>query len=231
MLGPPDGQRRDGLDREPAGKAAALVGLVELLAGDLRRRRLVHAQVHRKATGDLSGALDHHVAADLVVVVAQPVGVTAAGGVQQQPRGLDRVTAHGDRVGAHEVRVAAADVGDAAGPAAALVDFDPDRHGVGPHFDAVLDRVGQVGDERAGLGVDLAALLAEPTVDAVGAVAETPVGDGDGPDTHRYTAVLGAAPGDRGGARDRVGRVGIGVGVAPGPVLPGHRQLAFDALE
>ena len=231
VLGPADGQRRDGLDGEPAGKAATLVGLVELLAGDLGGRRLVHAQVLGEAPGDLGGALDHDVAADLVVVVAQSVGEAAAGGVQEQARGLDRVAADGDGVSAHEVGGAVADVADAGGLSAALVGLDADRHRIGADLDAVLDRVGQMGDERAGLGVDLAALQAEAAIDAMGAVAEASVGDRHRPDAHLDAAVLGAAPGHRGGAGDGVGGMGVGVGIPPRPVLTGHRQLAFDALE
>src|SRR3954449_12920748 len=85
--------RPGGLDREAAGEPARLVGLVELLGGDLRRRPLVLAQRVREAAGHLGGALDHHVAADLVVPVAQPR-------VQQQPRRLDRVARDADGGGA-----------------------------------------------------------------------------------------------------------------------------------
>ena len=49
-------------------------------------------------------------------------------------------------------------------------------------------RVGDVGDQRAGLCVDLAALQAEPAVDAVRPVAEAAVGDGDRPHPHRCRA-------------------------------------------
>ena len=73
VLGPADRQRRDRLDREAAREAAILVGLVELLGGDLRRRRLVHPQLVGEAPGGLGGALHHHVAPDLILVVAQPV--------------------------------------------------------------------------------------------------------------------------------------------------------------
>ena len=42
-------------------------------------------------------------------------------------------------------------------------------------------RVRNVGDQGRGLGVYLAALQAEPSVDAVGPIAEPTVGDGHGP--------------------------------------------------
>ena len=77
VLGPLDRQRADGLDREPAGEAARLVGLVELLGGDLGRRRLVHPHLLREAPSHLRGALNHHVAADLIVLVGQAVGKAA----------------------------------------------------------------------------------------------------------------------------------------------------------
>ena len=110
-------------------------------------------------------------AADLVVVVGEPVGKPAAGGVQQQPWCLDRVAGDSDRLGALEVLLAVVEVGDA-GAASGLVGLDPGDHAVGAYLDAVLERVGEVGDERGCLGVDLAALQAEAAVDAVRAVAE-----------------------------------------------------------
>ena len=50
------------------------VGLVERLGRHLRRRRLVDPDLLGEPAGGLRRALDHHVAADQVVVVAQPVG-------------------------------------------------------------------------------------------------------------------------------------------------------------
>ena len=73
MLGPPDRLGGDGLDGEPSGETAGRVGLVEVLGGDLRGRGFVHAQFGREPPGALGGALDHHVPADLVVVVAEAV--------------------------------------------------------------------------------------------------------------------------------------------------------------
>ena len=57
----------------PRANPRAAIGLVELLGGDLGRRPLVHAQHVREAAGDLRRALHHHVAADLIVVVPEPV--------------------------------------------------------------------------------------------------------------------------------------------------------------
>ena len=73
VFGPGDRQRADGLDGPAALVGLARVGLVELFAADLRRRRLVHADLVVEPAGGLRGALHHQVAADLVVVVAQPV--------------------------------------------------------------------------------------------------------------------------------------------------------------
>ena len=112
MLGPPDRQWRDGLDREAPREATARIGLIELLGGDLRRWRLVHPQVHREASRDLGGALHHDVASDLVAVVGQSLGEPSAGRMQQKPRGLDRVAAHRYRVGRLKVLAAVGDVGD-----------------------------------------------------------------------------------------------------------------------
>ncbi len=55
---------------------------------------------------------------------------------------------------------------------------------VGPDLGAMSQRVGYVGDQRAGLGVHLAALDAETSVDAMRPVAEAAVGYRDRPDAH-----------------------------------------------
>ena len=62
------------------------------------------------------------------------------------------------------------------GAAGALRRQRSGHHGVGAHFRAVRQRVGHIGDQQQGLGVDLAALQAEATVDA-GQHARTAVGD------------------------------------------------------
>ena len=81
-----------------------------------------------------------------------------------------------------KLRDPVADVVHAGGAAGALVDLDPGHHGVGADLGAVRQRVGDVGDERRRLGVDLAALEAEAAVDAVRPVTEAAVGDGHRPD-------------------------------------------------
>ena len=186
---------------KPRANPRVCVGLVELLGGDLRRRRLVLAQQVGEAPGDLRRALDHDVAPDLVVRVGEPVRPARAGGVQQQPRRLDRVAGDGDRGGALEALASVAHVGHA-GAAAGLVDLDAHRVAVGADLDAVGDRVGQVGDQRRGLGVDLAALQAEAAVDAVRAVAEDAVGDRHRPDAHLDSRCAGAGAGAIGAAGD-----------------------------
>ena len=135
----------------------------------------------------LGRALDHDVAADLVLVVAEPVREAAGGRVEQQAGGLDGVAGDGHDLGPLQPLdvLAFPDVGDPSGPPAGLVDLDAGRHAVGSDLDAVGQGVGQVGDVRAGLGVDLAALQAVPAVDAVRAVPEGAVDDADRPDPHR----------------------------------------------
>src|SRR5581483_3674458 len=81
MLRPADRERRDRLDREATREPATLVGLVELLRRDLRRRRLVHAHQLREPRGGLRRALHHHEATDKVGVVPDPVGVARTRGV------------------------------------------------------------------------------------------------------------------------------------------------------
>ena len=102
--------------------------------------------------------------------------------------------------------------------------------GVGAHLDPVFDRIGQMGDEGRGLGVDLAALQAEAAIDAMGAVAKCPVGDRHGTDAHLDAQPFCAPHRLLGATGDRVGRVGVTVGIAPRPVLSGYRQLGLDTL-
>src|SRR5579862_5876261 len=125
--------------------------------------------------------------------------------MQQQPRRLDRVTAHGDRGCALETLAPCRDldIGHARYPVARLVELDPDGHRVGADFDAVLDRVGYVGDERARFRVHLAALDAEAAVDAVGTVAEDAVRDRDWPDAHLDSVCARTRPRTLGCTRDR----------------------------
>ena len=87
------------------------------------------------------------------------------------------------------------------------------------------ERVGQVRDVRAGLGVDLAALQAVAAVDAVRTVAERPVDDPDRADPHLDPAAPGALAQHGGSPGHRVRGVRVAVRIAPRPVLPGHRQL------
>ena len=90
--------------------------------------------------------------------------------------------------------------------------------------------VGDVGDQRAGLGVDLAALQAEAAVDAVRAVPEPAVGDRDRADPGRDAGGGRAAEEDLAVAGHRVRVVRVAVRVTPGPVLPGDRQFGLELL-
>ena len=162
-------------------------------------------------------------------VVGETVGEPAAGGVQQQPWRLDRVAGDRDRLGCLEALLAVVEVGDA-GAASGLVGLDPRDHAVGAHLDAVLERVGDVGDERGCLGADLAALQAEAAVDAVRAVPEAAVGDPDWADAHLDPQAPGALPRLQRAGADGVRAVRIVVGVAPGPPFAGDGQLALQAL-
>ena len=92
------------------------------------------------------------------------------------------------------------------------------------------ERVGDVGDQRAGLGVDLAALQAEAPVDAVRPVAEPPVGDGHGPDAGLDARRRGPAQEDVAVAADRMGVLGVVVRIAPRPGLAGDGELLLDPL-
>ncbi len=230
VLGPGDRQRRHGLDRPAPLVRLAGIGLVELLGRHLRRRRLVHPDLVVEPAGGLRSALHHQVAPDLVGVVAQPVRIASGGRQQQQPRRLDRVAGDGDGTGALAVLAPVVEVGDAGGPTGGVVDEDAADHAVGTDLGTVREGVGDVGDQRAGLGVDLAPLQAEAAVDAVRPVAEAAVGDRDRADPGLDAGRLRAAQEDVAVATDRVGVVRVRVRVAPRPVLAGDRQLLLDRL-
>jgi hypothetical protein len=128
-----------------------------------------------------------------------------------------------------EVLHAATQVVHAAG-STVLVQRNSAHHAVGAHLGSVRERVGDVGDERRRLGVDLASLQAEASVDAVVPVPEAPVGDGHWSDPDVDAEPLGAADEDEPVAADRVRRLRVAVRVSPGPVLAGHRKLLLDEL-
>ena len=159
--------------------------------------------------------------------------VTLARGVQQQPGRFDGVAAHCDGSCALEALHPGSHVGvgDARDGAAGVVDLDSHRHRVGSDLDAVVDRVRQVRNERAGLGVDLAALQTEAAVNAMRPVSEGAVCDRGRPDPHLDAVRARARPGALSGARDRVRTMRIAVRITPGPVLPGNRQFPLDPLE
>ena len=90
--------------------------------------------------------------------------------------------------------------------------------------------VGQMGDVRAGLGVDLAALQAVAAVDAVRPVAEGAVDDPDRPDPHLDPARQCPRAQRRRRPGDRVRGERVAVRMPPRPVLPGHGQLPLDPL-
>ena len=162
-------------------------------------------------------------------MVADAVGVRCAGRAQQQPRRLDRVRGHRDRGRPLNPLATIAQIADA-GRAAGLVDLDVADHAAVAHLDAVRERVGKVGDERAGLRADLAALQAEAAVDAVRTVAERAVDDRHRADPHLDPRLLGAAQGALGHPAQGMRRVRVAVRVAPRPVLAGDRQLLLEAL-
>ncbi len=77
-------------------------------------------------------------------------------------------------------------------------------------------------------GVDFAPLQAESPVDAMRAVAEPAVRNGDRSDLGRDAQLPGPAQEHLAVAADRMRPVRVAVRVAPGPVLPGDRQFLLD---
>ena len=143
---------------------------------------------------------------------------------------LDGVARDGHRGRLLEAGHAAAHVVHADRAAGAVIDLDAGDHRVGPDLGAAGQRVRDVGDQRGRLGVDLAALQAEPAVDAVRPVAEPAVGDGHRADPGLDAGLAGAAQEHLAVAAHRVRPVRVGVRVAPRPVLAGDRQLLLDLL-
>jgi len=90
---------------------------------------------------------------------------------------------------------------------------------VGADFSPVVESIWHMGDEGAGLGSDLAALDAEATIDAVGAVAVGAGEDGHGSADGDGDVEGGAAADERvADATHGVRAVGVSVGAAPGIV-------------
>ena len=124
----------------------------------------------------------------------------------------------------------AANVVHARGRAGALVDGDAGDHRVGADLGAVCESVGDVSDQRRRLGIDLAALQAESAVDAVRPIPEAPVGDRDRSDFRGDAQPVRAAQEYLPVAAYRVRAVRVAVRIAPGPVLAGDGQFAFDVV-
>ena len=161
MLGEDDRQRRDALQGEASLVVLRRVSLVEGFGGAFGRRRLVGPDLLVVATGGLRCALHHDVAANLVEVVAQAVGELRTCRVEQQAGRLDGVARHRHQSGPLAIFASLVEIDDPGGTAV-VVDLDAADHAVGPDLRPVGQRVGDVGDERGGLGIDLAPLQAEP---------------------------------------------------------------------
>ena len=162
-------------------------------------------------------------------MVGQAIGKATARRMQQQARRLDRVAGDCHAVGALEALALAFEIGHAGAPPR-LVDLDPRSHATGTDLRAVLERVGNMRDQGRGLGAHLAALQAEPAVDAVGAVPEGAVGDSHRPDPHLDAQAARSLPPLERARPDRMRGVRVAVRVSPGPVLAGNRELALEAL-
>jgi hypothetical protein len=93
------------------------------------------------------------------------------GGVQQQARGLDRVSADDDCTGSLEVFASFAIEIDDTVDAAVAAQADARSHCVGSNLRAMGDGIRHVRDQRAGLGSHFASLETEAAIDAVRPVA------------------------------------------------------------
>ena len=217
---------------KPRAKSFFGIGLVELLGQRVRGRRLVHAHRLIEAAQHHVAGLRHQVAADGAAGVGEPVLESRAGGVQQQARRLNGVAGDDDRLRALEVRHCHRDRSSDTGDAAVFAQFDARDHAVVADLRALFERVGNMGDQRAGLGAHFAALDAEAAIDAVRAVAVRAGENGNrAADRHRDVE-RGAALDQRvADAAHRMRPVGIAVRMAPGIIRgPGDRHFQFELL-
>ena len=166
MLGEDNGQRRDALQREAPLVGLRRICLVKGLRGALGWWGLVGSDLFVVAPSRLRGALHHDVATDLVKIVAQTVRELRAGRVEQQARGLDGVSRHRHQPGSLAILASLVKVDDPGRPAL-TVDLDAADHAVRTDLSAMSQRVRNVCDQGRCLGVDLAPLQAEASVDAV----------------------------------------------------------------
>ncbi len=105
--------------------------------------------------------LHHQVATQMVVIVAESAWVSGGRRKQEQPRCLDGVTGDHDGMGTLTVQHTGMQIFHTGGAPGVVVDEDAADVGVGTHLGTVGEGIGNVGDQWAGLGVDLAALDTE----------------------------------------------------------------------
>ena len=216
-----EGQRQGAnrLDGEAAGEVVFGVGLVELLGECVRGRGLVHADGLVEAAEDYVSGLRHEIASNGIAGVGEAVLEAGAGRVEEEAWGFDGVAGDNDGFGALEVLAAVVVAVVDSGDTAVLTHRHAGNHAAVADFGALLKGVGDVGDDGAGFGADLAALDAVAAVDAVGTVSV-----GAGEDGHRASyrdgnVECGAATDERVTyASHGVRAIGIAVRMAPGIV-------------
>ena len=81
---------------------------------------------------------------------------------------------------------------------------------------------------RRGLGVDLASLEAEASVDAVGRLPKRPLTMATGPTRASMPSAVHPLTKASAVATDGVRGLGVAVRIPPGPVLTGDREFLFD---
>jgi hypothetical protein len=177
---------------------------------------------------DRAGHVAHVVPADLARGIGEPVGEHVRGGVEQEPRALDRVAGDGDDAGGLAL-LGAARIGiDHAGDLAAVVMLDAQDMGIRPHLElAGRLALRDLGIERRPFRAPLAALEAEAGL--LAGRAAVAFGRVD-----RHVAGVAVRVAERVGAGlqhlevvvARQGRDAVGVG-HPHPVL-GLRVVGFQ---
>ncbi len=222
--------RPDGLNGEAARKIAPGVGLVKLLGQRVRGRGFIHADQVFKLAQNYIARLRHQVFAYRAAGVCQASFKARASRVEQQARRLNGVAANNDYLclllALAHIRVK---IGHA-GCQSLAVEIDARHHAVIAHLGAIIDPIGDMRVERAGLGANFAALDTEAAIDAVG-----PVSMRAGVDRHRPTGsdanaqLCTALDQHITHPAQRVRPVGIAMWVAPGKIgRAGDRQLALQ---
>src|SRR5579859_498321 len=159
----------------------------------MRWRRLVHTNRLVETTQDDVTSLHHKILANGATGIRETLLEAGTGGVQEQARRLDGITADDDNSGVLLMLVfVLIEIAHTVGQTV-LVEIDACDHAARADLRAMPDGIRYMTDERALLGTDLTPLDAEATIDAMRTITERASIDGDGTARHHGNAESGTA--------------------------------------